>query len=178
MTYPRSRLLRLGQTALALSVSLLLAGCFTSSQPKFTLASAVPALGNGGRYIVYQRNSDGSFQRDESFEMRGRADRGYDYIEDKGKVTPVSLHRIGPDRYVAQAIREDGKTADYLVLRLRGNEVLSYGPDCAKQDAAKLKGLGVEIRDKTTCVIDRVADPAALFATLELGEPGVKMVRE
>jgi hypothetical protein len=158
---------------------LLLAGCFTSSQPKFPLSSAVAVFGDGGRYIAYERSSDGSFTRDETIELRKRADGSYDYIDEKGKVTPISLHGIGPDLYVVQAMREDGHSVDYVVVRVRGNDALTYAADCTKQDAAKLESLGVEIRDKgRVCMIDKVADPAALFATLSLGEPTGKAVRE
>jgi hypothetical protein len=158
---------------------LLLAGCFTSSQPKFPLSSAVAVFGDGGRYIAYERSSDGSFRRDETIELRKRADGGYDYIDEKGKVTPLSLYRIGPNLYVAQAIREDGQTADYVAVRVNGNEVLTYPLDCTKQDAAKLKSLGVEITDQgRVCNVDKVADPLTLLAGLNRGEPSGKMVRE
>lgn len=177
MSHPRPS--RPTRIALALALPFLLAGCFTSSQPKFPLSNAVPALGDGGRYVAYERRDDGSFKRDETVQMRPRAAGGYDYIDEKGKVTPFSLHRIGPDRHVAQAIRDDGHTADYILLHARDAEVLTYATDCAKQDAAKLKRLGVEIRDQgRICAIDKVADPAALFAALKLGEPSGKMVRE
>jgi hypothetical protein len=163
------------RAALALALSLLLAGCFTSSQPKFPLATAVPALGDGGRYVGYERMGDGSFKRDEAFNVRRRADGGYDFVDAKGKVTTLSLHRIGPDRYVAQASEEGG--IHYVILQVRGNEVLAFGPDCKQQDAVKLKAQGVDVR-QYECVIDGVADPAALFAGMELVEPGSKMVRE
>jgi hypothetical protein len=160
---------------LALPLALPLAGCFTSSQPKFPLATAVPALGDGGRYVGYERTSDGRFKREESFDVRRRADGGYDFIDAKGKATTLSLHRIGPDRFVAQASEEGG--IHYVVLQVRGDEVLAFAPDCKEQDAAKLKAQGVHVR-QYECVIDSVADPAALFAGMELGEPGSKMVRE
>jgi hypothetical protein len=159
----------------ALTLVLLLAGCFTSSQPKFPLASAVPALGDGGRFVGYERLTDGSYKPEEPFDVRKRADGGYDFIDSKGKVTTLSLHRIGPDRFVAQA--QEGGAVNYVVLQVRGNEVLAFAPECKKQDAAKLKAQGVEVR-QYECVIDAVADPAALFAAMELGEPGSKMVRE
>jgi len=165
--------------ALAFALLLLLTGCFTSSQPKFPLSTAVAALGDGGRYVSYERTSDGGFKRDETFTVRKRADGGYDYIDSKGEVTSLSLHRIGPDLYVAQALRKNGHTADYVILRIQGKEVLSYLPECAKQDPAEMKRLGVEIRDNgKICDIDQVADPAKLFTLLKLGEPGAKMVRE
>jgi hypothetical protein len=164
---------------LAMCASFLLAGCFTSSQPKLSLSTAVPALGDGGRYVGYSRKGDGSFQRDEVFTMRRRADGGYDYVDEKGKVTPVSLHRIGSDLYVAQAIRENGHDADYVALSVRDGETLSYPLDCSKQDTSKLKALGVELRDDgKVCAIDNVADPLTLFTSAALGEPSGKMVRE
>ena len=158
-----------------MSVAFLLGGCFTSSQPKFPLSTAVPALGDGGRYVGYDRRSDGSFKREEPLDVRKRADGGYDFIDAKGKVTTLSLHRIGPDRYVAQA--SEGKTIHYVVLQIDAKDVLSFATSCDKQDAAKMTALGVVI-DRYECKIDGVADPAALFAALNLGEPGSKMVRE
>jgi len=169
-----------GRLALALACCLLLAGCFTSSQPKFPLSTAVPALGNGGHFGAYERQSDGSYKRDDSFDVKHRADGGYDFTDLKGKVTTVSLHRIRGDLYVAQAVNDKNDHTDYALLRVQGkdgNEILAYAPQCDKQDAAKLKALGVEIR-KYECVIDRVADPAALFAAIDIGEAGSKMVRE
>lgn len=170
----------------ALAFCLLLAGCFTSSQPKFPASSAVPALGSGGHFAAYERQSDSSFKRDDSFDVKHRADGGYDFTDIKGKVTPISLHRIRGDLYVAQAVNDKKDHTDYAVLRLQGQEgqagqvgqeILAYPSQCDKQDAAKLKALGVEIR-KYQCVIDRVADPVGLFATINLGEARSKMVRE
>jgi len=181
MTYPRPRSPRWGRAAWALTFALLLAGCFTSSQPKLPLAQAVPALGDGGRYGAYERSSDGAYKRDETITMRKRADGGYDYIDSKNKVTPLSFYRIGPNLYVAQAIREDGHSADYVAVRVNddGKEALTYPLDCTKQDTAKVKSLGVEITDQgRVCNIDKVADPLALLAGLKLGEPSGKMVRE
>jgi len=164
---------------IALSLTLLLAGCFTSSQPKLPLAKAVAALGDGGRYVAYERQSDGNYKRDEVIDMRKRADGGYNYIDSKGKITPFSLYRIDLDLYIAQATREDGHNTDYLALRVIGKDVFTYTTDCAKQDAAKLKSLGVEITDQgRVCNIDNVANAIALFAGLNLGEPSGKMVRE
>ena len=160
-----------------IAASLLLAGCFTSTEPKFPLSSAAPVLGDGGHYVSYERMKDGNFQRDEAFDVRRRADGAYDLIDAKGSTTTASLHSIGSDLYVAQAVSTDSRRADYARLRVRGNEVLSYALDCRKQDAAILKALAVEIKG-VECVIDKVADPAHLFATLELGDPIAKMVRE
>ena len=52
-----------------------------------------------------------------------------------------------------------------------------YVPDCDKQDKAQLDKLGVAI-GRFECGIDRVADPTAFFASLTLGEPTSKLVRE
>ena len=163
------------RAALALAFLLLLAGCFTSSQPKFPLSTAIPALGDGGRYVGYERLSDGSFKREEAFDVRRRNDGGYDFVDAKGKATTLSLHRIGPDRFVAQATEEGG--VYYVILQVRGDEVLAFAPDCKEQDAPKLKAQGVNVR-QYECVINSVADPAALFAGMEPDEPSSKMVRE
>jgi len=164
-----------------LTLALLLAGCFTSSQPKLPLAQAVAPFGDGGSYGAYERLSDGTYKRDETVTMRKRADGGYDYVDSKGKVTPLSFYRIGPNLYIAQAIGENGQGADYVAVRVSddGKEGLTYPLDCTKQDAAKLKSLGVEITDNgRVCNIDKVTVPMALFAGLNLGEPSGKMVRE
>jgi hypothetical protein len=164
---------------MTLLASLLLSGCFTSTAPKFPVSESASALGDGGRYVAYQRQSDGSFKREDPFTVRKRAGGGYDFVDADGKVLGLSLHRIKQDLYVAQEIAESGRSTNYVVLRVRGGEVLSYNPDCAKQDAAKMKSLGVELKDEgKVCAIDGVADPAALFAGLDLGKPTSKMVRE
>jgi hypothetical protein len=159
----------------AVGLCLLLAGCFTSSQPKFPLTGAAAALGDGGRFTMYERDK-GQFVRGDTIEVKRRPDGAYDFI-DKDETTTASLHAIGPNRYIAQAIGKPGARAEYAVVQVRGNEVLAFAPDCRKQDAAKLTALGVVI-GKYSCSIDRVADPAALFASLVLGEPTSKLVRE
>jgi hypothetical protein len=40
---------------LAVAASVLLTGCFASQRPMFPAASAVPALGEGGRYATFER---------------------------------------------------------------------------------------------------------------------------
>ena len=155
--------------------ALLLTGCFTSSRPKFPLNTAEPALGDGGRYVAYERTGDGSFKREDAFDVRKRADGRYDFVDAKGAVTTLSLHAAGGDRFVAQVVEGDG--VHYAVVQVRGNEVLTFATDCTKHDAAKLQAQGVVVR-RLECMIDRIADPAALFAGIELGEPTSKMVRE
>jgi len=157
------------------SLALLLAGCFTSSRPKFPLSTAVAALGDGGRYVAYERTSDGSFKREDAFDVRKRADGGYDFTDSKGAVTKLSFHAAGSDRFVVQVVEGDG--VHYALMQVRGNEALAFATDCSKQDAAKLRAQGVVVR-RLECMIDRVDDPAALFAGLDLGEPSSKLVRE
>jgi hypothetical protein len=56
-----------------------------------------------------------------------------------------------------------------------------YIPQRDQQDKAKLAALGVELRGglrSLECPIDRVVDPAALFAHLNLAEPAEKLVRQ
>lgn len=160
-----------------IALCLVLAGCFTSAQPKFPLTSAVAAFGEGGRYVSYERKDDGHYEKDETFTVRHRPDGAYDFIDSKGEPESVSLHRIGPDLYVAQGVAKDKNRTDYVVLRGTGQEMVGYAPECSKQDATKMEALGVEIR-RQECVIDRVADPAGLFTALDLGAPTSKLVRE
>jgi hypothetical protein len=61
---------------------------------------------------------------------------------------------------------------------INGNEAHLYVPQCNDQDKAKLAGFGVAPLGRYECGIDRVADPAELFAGLNLREPASKMVRE
>jgi hypothetical protein len=181
MIYPRPKPPQRSRAGWAFTLALLLAGCFTSSQPKLPLAQAVAPFGDGGRYGAYERLGDGTYKRDETVTMRRRADGGYDYVDSKGKVTPLSFYRIGPNLYIVQAAGENGHGTDYVAVRVRdgGKEGLTYPLDCTKHDAAKLKSLGVEITDQgRVCNLDKVADPLALFAGLNLGEPSGKMVRE
>jgi hypothetical protein len=51
-------------------------------------------------------------------------------------------------------------------------------PQCDKQDPAVLSANGVVQRDKFECSIDKVTDPAKLFAALTAGEPTSKLVPE
>jgi hypothetical protein len=135
----------------------------------------MPALGDGGRYVGYERLSDGRFKREEAFDVRKRTDGGYDLVDSKGSVTKLSFHPVGSDRFVAQAV--EGNGVHYIVVQVRGNEVFVHATDCSKHDAAKLQAQGVVVR-RLECMIDRVNDPAALFAGMELGEPTSKLARE
>jgi len=163
----------------ALAASLLLTGCIFSETPKFPAGSAVAAFGDGGRFQGYDRTDDGHFKKaDEAiFTVKRRGDGGYDFIDQKNEVQPISFHPIAGGNFVGQAY-ESGKSGyDYVVVRVAGNEAFIYFPDCNKQDQAQLEKLGVAI-GQFECRIDRVADPAAFFASLTLGEPSSKLVRE
>jgi hypothetical protein len=59
-----------------------------------------------------------------------------------------------------------------------GREALVYLVECDKHEKAMLAILGVEIRGQYECVIDNVANPAALFAELRRSDRPSRMVRE
>jgi hypothetical protein len=63
---------RLGSLLLLTATYLLLAGCFQSEQAKFPLASAAAPLHDGGRYVVYERGPDNTYQRQEVLEIKHR----------------------------------------------------------------------------------------------------------
>jgi hypothetical protein len=162
---------------LALALSFLLAGCFASQKPMFPQASAVPALGDGGTYATYEQ-VDGKDKQAESITVRKRADGGYDFINDKGASNPVSFHPIAGGLHVAQVKLEGDSGYGYVLFRIAGNEALVVPAECDKQDQAQMKALGVDIRARFECHIDRVADPAAFFAGIKHSEPISKMVRK
>jgi hypothetical protein len=163
----------------ALAASFLLSGCIFSETPKFPAESAVAAFGDGGRFQGYERTEDGRYKKSDEAIMivKRRGDGGYDFVDQKDKVQPISFHPIVGGYFVGQA-PENGKSRyAYVVFRIAGNEALIYVPDCDKQDKAQLEKLGVAI-GQFECSIDRVADPTAFFASLALGEPTSKLVRE
>jgi hypothetical protein len=163
----------------ALAASFLLSGCFFSESPKFPAENAVAAFGDGGRFQGYDRMEDDRYTKaDEAIIIvQRRGDGGYDFVNEKNEVQPISLYPIAGGNFVGQAL-EDGKSRyAYVVFRIAGNETFVYVPDCDKQDKAKLEKLGVVI-GQFECKIDRVADPTAFFSSLTLGEPTSKLVRE
>ena len=162
---------------LAVATSLLLAGCFASQRPMFPAASAVPALGEGGRYATFER-VDGKDTPTEKMAVRPRGDGGYDFVNEKGAATPATFHVIPGGLHVAQIKLEGDSGYGYVLFRIAGNEALVIPTECDKQDQAKMLALGVDIRSKLECRIDKVADPAAFFAGLKQSEAVSKMVRE
>ena len=161
----------------ALAASFLLSGCIFSETPKFPAESAVAAFGDGGRFQGYDRTEGDSYKKaDEAIIIvKRRGDGGYDFVDQKDEVQPISFHPIAGGNFVGQ-VPEKSRYA-YVVVRVAGNEAFMYAPDCDKQDKAQLEKLGVAI-GQFECKIDRVADPAAFFASLPLGEPTSKLVRE
>ena len=160
----------------------LLAGCFESEQPKFPLESATAPFGDGGRYVVYEREENDQFKRQEVFVIKRRPDRAYDFVNEKGEAIRISLHALGGDLFAGQANNEQEKDKDkpayaYVVFRVTGSEALLHIPQCDEQDKAMLATFQVEI-GRFECMIDRVADPRALFKRLDLGKPISKLVRE
>ncbi len=161
---------------LAIAASLLLAGCFGSQQPMFPLSSAVPALGPGERFETFER-VDGQDKPAGQVTVRPRGDGAYDFISPNGASNPVSFHPIAGGLYVAQIKLEGDSGYLYTLLSITGDEALIVPAECEKQDQAKMTALGVDIRGRLECRIDKVADPAAFFASLTKSEPVSKMVR-
>jgi hypothetical protein len=160
-------------------LGMLLAGCFQSEQPRFPLAAAAAPFGEGGRYVVYEWVAGDRFDRQEVFVITRRADGGYDFANEKGETLTMSLHALGGDLFVGQASpSKDQPGYGYVVFRMTDSEALLYAPQCDKQDKAVLKAAGVQMNGEYECVIDRVADPAALFRQLDLGDPASKLIRE
>jgi hypothetical protein len=161
------------------AICLLLAGCLQSEQPKFPLADAAAALGEGGRYAVYERGADNRYQRQEAVVIKRRSDRAYDFVDEKGETQTVSFHPLGGGLFVGQAKADkDEPGYGYAVLRVGGGETLVYVPQCDVQDKAVLAAAGVEVNAQLECILDKVGDAPALFKRLNLGEPVSKLVRE
>ena len=91
---------------LALAISVLLSGCFASDRPMFSSASAVRALGDGGRYATFEQ-IDGRAKASDPIMVRSRSDGGYDFVTEKGASNPVTFHPIANGLHVAQ-VRLDG----------------------------------------------------------------------
>jgi hypothetical protein len=164
---------------LAALLAPLLCACFTSTGPKFPLTSAAAPFGDEARFGLYERGEDKNFARQETVVVKRRTDGAYEFVNEKGDVVPISLHDVGHGRFVGQSQSDkDPQTYTYLIFRAEGPEVLVYLPDCADQDVTLLASFGVVIGPHNECSIDRVADPAKLFAEVELGEPNSKMIRE
>ena len=162
-----------------LLIGTVLTGCFQSEQPKFPLAGAAAPFGDGGRYVVYEWVAGDRFDRQEVFVITRRADRSYEFMNEKGQSLTMSMHALGGGLFVGQARpSKDRPGYGYVVFRMTGNEAVLYLPQCDKQDKTMLSAAGVDVSGRFECIVDRVADPAALFKQLELGNPVSKLVRE
>jgi hypothetical protein len=171
--------MKFGLLPFLLAVGALLAGCFQSEQPRFPLASAAAPFGDGGRYVVYEWVAGDRFDRQEVFVITRHADRGYEFMNEKGQSVAISLHSLGGSLFVGQASPSKNQPGyGYVVFRVTGNEAMLYLPQCDKQDKAILSAAGVEMKGRLECIIDGVADPAALFKQLDFGNPVSKLVRE
>jgi hypothetical protein len=164
---------------LVAAICLALGGCFVSEQPRLTLRTATAALGEGGRYEVFERQTGGSYRHQEFFTVRHLADGSYEFVNEKAETLPISFHRLADGLFVGQARPNKSRPGyGYIVVRMTAGEVLIYAPQCDSQDQARLVAYGVTLRDRYNCAIDGVAEPLELFATLKLGEPVSKMVRQ
>jgi hypothetical protein len=162
----------------AAALSVLLSGCFNSDVEKFPPASAVAPFGEGGSYDLFERGDGDHYTLREAFEVRRRSDGGYDFVSATGDVQPISFYPLAGGDFIGQARAEkDRKGYVFTVFRVRADGVFFYLPQCDGQDQAKLATFGVVVTSRFECSIDGVADPAGLFATLELGQPVSKMVR-
>jgi hypothetical protein len=159
-------------------LALLLSGCFISQAPKFPSATAATPWGDGGRFVVYEHLGDGRYQRQEVFVIKLRAERAYDFVNEKGETLTMSLHPLGDNLFAGQAKEHDKPDYAYVVFRITGGEAILFAPQCSDQDKAALSALGIDTNDQFECVIDRVADPVGLFKRVELGKPISKLVRE
>jgi len=160
-----------------LALGVLLGGCFASQQPLFEPGSAVPALGDGGRYATFEQ-VDGKDKQAEAITVKKRPDGAYDFINMQGASNAVSFHPIAGGLHVAQVKLDGDSGYGYVLFRISGNEALVVPAECDKQEQARMQALGVEIRGRYECRIDQITDAVAFFSSLKLSEPVSKMVRE
>jgi hypothetical protein len=161
--------------ALVAMLSALLSGCFSSEKPMFSAATAVLALGDGGKYATFEQLADGKEEPSDTIEVRLKANNVYDFIDEKGVATPVTIHPLSGDEHVVQAKLKDGY--GYLVIRTSNpKEAIVTPVECNKQDEAKMAQFGVVRLDRFECRIDKVADPIAFFTAVTRSKPVSRMV--
>jgi hypothetical protein len=163
--------------AVVILLSALLSGCFSSNRPMFSPDSAVPAVGDGGKYATFEQ-VDGKEKPSDLVEIRPRGASGYDFIDEKGVATPVTFHPLPDGRHVGQAKLEGDQGYGYLLVRVDGAQIVVTPIECNKQDDARMAALGVVRRSQYECGIDAVADPVAFFAGLKPSDPVSRMVRQ
>jgi len=161
-----------------LAVSTLLSGCFASERPLFSSESAVLALGGGGKYATFEQ--DGAKEKpSDPIEVRAGPSNVYEFVNEKGVVTPVTFHQLAGDEHVAQIKLQGDRGYGYVLVRTAdGRELIVIPAECDKQDEAMMAALGVVRRNQFECRIDKVADPAAFFKGLKRSDPVSRMVRE
>jgi hypothetical protein len=163
--------------ALVAMLSALLSGCFASDKPMFSAETAVLAFGNGGKYATFEQLSDGKEELSDTIEVRLGANNIYDFIDEKGEATPVTIHPLRGDEHVLQAKLKGGY--GYVVIRIASpKEAIVTPVECNKQDEATMAALGVVRLDRFECRIDKVADPAAFFTVVTRSRPVSRIVQK
>jgi len=66
----------------ALAITTLLSGCFASDRPMFSPASAIPALGNGGRYATFEVD-EGKEKPSDPIVVRPGPANVYDFVNER-----------------------------------------------------------------------------------------------
>lgn len=161
---------------LALALATLLSGCFASDRPLFAPDTAVAVLGDGGKYATFEQDQ-GQDKPSDPLEVRARPGNVYDFINEKGHVTPVTFHALPNGEHVAQVRLEGDSGYGYVLARVTARDVLVVPAECSKQDGPKMTALGVVQRNQYECRIDKVADPVAFFVGLKRSAPVSRMER-
>ena len=96
--------------------------------------------------------------------VKRRTDGGYEFVNEKGEVQPISFHPL------AGGISSDRRSRD---RKAQATAMSSSGSRAARRSSTrrtatirtrrKLEKLGVVFSGQYECIIDRVADPAAFF---------------
>ena len=160
-----------------LALGALLSGCFASDRAMFAPGTAVRALGDGGKYATFEQ-VDEKDRPSDPIVVRPRPGNAYEFVNEKGAITPATFHPIPGGEHVAQLRLESNQGYGYVLFRIAGKEAIVIPAECNKQDAAKMASLGVVQRNQFECRIDKVADPVAFFVGLKRSEPVARMVRE
>jgi len=160
------------------ALSTLASACITSEAPKFSPSSAVTALGNGGQYSLWEY-AGGKYYPQGTLTAKLKPDGSYEFLTDKEPI-PISFHDLGNGLVVGQAKIDDARGGyGYMILTREDSDVFLHLLQCDAQPPDLLAAHRVDVRaEKNTCSIDRVIDPAKLFAALPAGEPTFKMVPE
>jgi hypothetical protein len=161
------------------ALGILVSACITSETPKFSLSSAVPALGSGGDYSLWEY-AGGRYSSQGTLTARLRPDGLYEFLTDQEPI-PISFHDLGNGLVVGQAnitkIDNARGTYGYMILTRKGADVFLHLLQCDAQPPDVLAAHRVDVRaEQNTCSIDGVIDPAKFFAALPAGEPTFKMV--